>query len=103
MATEKDLAFIRFLVEGTKAQTIHWEPTAEPDQYLTSFKGKYSVTIDEARGAYWLTMLSQDNIQMLEIKHHEAPADLQELYLLAQREANNVDAAIDDIMGDIPF
>lgn len=113
MATEKDLALIDFLVEKTDSGEIRWEPTADTDQFTTSFKGKYNVTVDKGAGgdqvSYWVTLKDENGRELLVVYQWEHEL-IKNLFYLARRRSLNVDTAIDEIMGgsrkddeDIPF
>jgi hypothetical protein len=115
MATEKDLAFVEFIVKGTDAGKIQWEPTAQPDQFTAGFRGKYNVIVDrsatpEFGQAFWIAITDTDGREIVKLWGSEVPK-LPDLFRKAQRKAFNVDKAIDEIMGsepdikdeDIPF
>jgi len=103
MLTEKDSQFIQFILEQTQQGKIHWESTADPAQFVVSFKGKYKVTIDEGEDEhdgepfYFLTLFDDAERKLLVIYDGEASA-VKEIYNLAERNALNVDSVIDDIM-----
>jgi hypothetical protein len=101
MATEKDHALIAAILRGTKTGVISWEPTAEPDQFAATFKGKYIVTVDKGRNdSYWLKMTDKNEATMLKVTSEES-FDVRDVYLEAQRKSLNVDDAIDEIIKDI--
>ena len=103
MATNKDYELVRFLLSGTDSGSIKWEPTAEPEQYTTSFKGKYTVTVNKGEDEYWLSLNDENDRQLLNTTNDEDP-NVGLLYHRALRASLNVDAAIDEIIGDdIPF
>lgn len=116
MATEKDRNFVNFLMEQTHAGKVKWEPTASRDEYAAGVKGKYKVIITQMdlREGYdsveveKLILRDVDDRALIEITSREWNG-VSDLYELARRNALNVDAALDEIMGDatgdedIPF
>jgi hypothetical protein len=112
MATEKDLAFVKFLAQQTKSDKVSWEPTAEDQQFTASFKGKYNVIVDKSRrnleDFYWLELQDANGNELLVINSDETN-EIQGLFDTVQRKALNVDKALEEIMGaeikdeDIPF
>jgi hypothetical protein len=104
MATEKDQALVQFLLRGTQGGRVKWEPTAVQEQYATSFKGKYTVTVDrgEQRSGepyFFLTLKDSDDRQLLELNDSQC-RDVATLFFRAARASLNVDAAIDEIIGE---
>lgn len=104
MATEKDLRFVEFLFEQTQAGKLGWEVTANEDQFVVSVKGKYKVTVDREwnddgeRYVFVLTLFDVSNRELLRLyasDSHFVP----ELFLLAKRNALNIDSKLDEIMG----
>jgi hypothetical protein len=111
MATEKDNAFVRFLLEETKAGRIRWQPAAEPDRFVASFKGKYNVVVDKSQDPddqsfYFYVKLSDDADQELLMVYNSENILVRELFFIVRRISLNVDLAIDEIMksvkGDSP-
>jgi hypothetical protein len=104
MATEKDRAFVEFILEQTKAGKLKWEVTADESKFTVSFKGKYRVTVDryydEDHNTYrfWLTLFDASDRELLRVTAGDSPL-VTELFFLAQRNSLNVDSAIDEIMG----
>lgn len=101
MATEKDVALVNYLFEGSKDGNIKWEATASEGEFTTSFKGKYNVSLQYFRGAQQgfvlLSLTDAQGRSILTIDSDDIQA-ISGLYNLAQRAAYNVDAAIDEIM-----
>jgi hypothetical protein len=106
MATEKDRALVDFLIRETDGGQIQWEPTAYPDQFTTSFKGKYNVTINKSGTGedidYWVRLTDTQDREILQLWDVEVMRKLRDLFKKVQRAAFNVDSAIDDIMGTGP-
>ena len=117
MATEKDLQFVQFIFEQTQQDKIHWEATAETDEFVVTFKGKYKVFVDsdldrDGSRVYQLRLTDDSDRELLTVTSGESGGLVRELYRLAQRNSLNVDKAIDEIMAspdspikdeDIPF
>jgi hypothetical protein len=106
MATEKDLNFLHFIVASTDSGKIKWEPAAEPDRFVTSFRGKYNVIVDKTEQEdggtlFYLKLTDDADQELLTISHYES-SDVKQLFYLARRRSLNVDAAIDEIMGAEP-
>lgn len=107
MATQKDFQLVQYLLERTNSRAVSWEATAENDQYVASFKGKYNVLVDKGTrnnsNYYWLTLRDKDEREMLKL--YDSDVDLiRPLYEQAERNSLNVDEAIDEILDDdIPF
>jgi hypothetical protein len=105
MATEKDLKFVEFVLEQTKAGKIHWEVTADENKFVVSFKGKYKVTVDRYYDddddvyRFWMTLFDDSDRELLKIYAGDSPL-VSQLFFLAKRNALNIDTALDEIMGD---
>jgi hypothetical protein len=104
MATEKDFALVRFLLASTKDGRIKWEPTAKENQYASSFKGKYTVTVDKGRDRdgddlYWLSLIDSDGRELLSLYDAEVGGQISNLFYGAARASLDVDKAIDEIIG----
>lgn len=105
MPTESDKQLVSRLLQSTEAQQLDWEPTAMANRFVTSFGGKYTVTVDEEyvaeegrsvmvrvaslKGAEGETLLSVNSSQL------PAVADLHEA---ARRRAMRVDEAVADVL-----
>src|SRR5205814_9797624 len=100
MVSEKDIALIKFLLEGTSKGKINWQPAAVADRFTTSFKGKYSVTIDRTTDedsgnyGYWVNVINDADQELLSVTHRDDPS-VRELFEVVRRSSLNVDAAID--------
>ena len=111
MPTEKDLAFVKHVLAATENGKVQWEATAERDQFVASFKGKYKVLVDKHHASdpfeydYWLKLLDEEDRELLTITDTETVA-VRQIFTQAMRSTLNVDEALDEIMGegdDIPF
>jgi len=110
--TDKDKEFVQGLIENTKNGRVKWQPTATPGQLTVSFKGKYNVSIESARGLYSLVMsdLSDNEIFTLSAQQDYTPNSevlmrqqlLRELHEVATRTAFSVDSAMDEILSEFP-
>ena len=107
MPTTKDLELITFLINETRGHTIKWQPTAETDQFVVSFKGKYTAKIDRFTEQfenlnYRFRLLDQADRELLILEDSETDGRLKVLYNLAVRNSLDVDQAIDEIMSPDP-
>lgn len=111
MATEKDRNFVDFLVEATRSGKLKWEATADVNEFAAGVKGKYkAIVAQRTRSSGFetyvdeqLTLRNVDDRELIDINSNEYRS-VRDLYELARRNALNVDAALDEIMGDsIPF
>lgn len=111
MATEKDIDLINFLLAETEKGNIRWEATARLEQFTTSLKGKYNVTIDRRIAGTFGTPTASPNDSPYSLRLTDAEdreflalteddyARIKDLFDLARRRSLNVDAAIDEILG----
>jgi hypothetical protein len=107
MISAKDQDFIDRLIEATvPGGRIKWEPTATQNQYVSTFKGKWILYVDEyevkeGRGNYYtLKMTDLNDREMLNFTNGDY-SGVKGLYESARRAALRVDEAISDIMGEI--
>ena len=108
MATEKDIALVDFLLAETEKGDVKWEATARLEQFTTSLKGKYNVTIDRPFNPnpfanpndipYRLRLADAEDRELLVLTEGDH-ARISNLFDLARRTSLNVDAAIDEILG----
>jgi hypothetical protein len=105
MASEKDNAFVNFLYEATNTRKIQWEPAAEPDRFVASFKGKYTVIVDRSaaddNSTVYYMKLTDDADQELLLIYSAENRLVKDLFFLARRKSLNVDSAIDEIMKSV--
>jgi hypothetical protein len=106
MATEKDNQFVQYLLDATDTGKIKWEPAAEPDRFVSSFKGKYSIMVDKSEPRdeapfYYIKLTDEADQELLTVDAEENPR-VKALFYLARRRSLNVDSAIDEIMGSAP-
>lgn len=103
MPTEKDSQFVQFIYDQTRNGKLHWESTADATQFVIGFRGKYKVTVDKnvdedtENQYFYLTLRDDSERELLTIFSARLPI-VKDLYYLAERNALNVDAAIDEIM-----
>lgn len=111
MATEKDRNFVDFLLEATRSGKLKWEATASFDEFAAGVKGKYKVVVNQRNVSnnfdpdvvQQLILRNADDQELMDVSNKDFNS-VRELYELARRNALNVDAALDEIMGeDIPF
>lgn len=109
MATAKDIEFVDFIFQKTEDRKVNWEATANEDEFVASFKGKYKLLIQRIKGPmgndFRLTLVDDSERDLLVVPDDEYPR-VRVLYNLALRNSLQVDAAIDEIMesvDDIPF
>jgi hypothetical protein len=105
MPTDKDYQFLEFLIRQTVNRKLKWEATAEADQFITSFKGKYTAKVDKFKntGKYTIRLEDDNEQDLLVIDDEETQGgQVKELYDLALRNSLDVDRVIDEIMKDVP-
>lgn len=106
MATEKDIALVDFLLAETAKGDVKWEATAQLEQFTTSLKGKYNVTIDRPINRLnpftdptcRLRLADAGDRELLVLTERDH-SQISNLFDLARRTSLNVDAAIDEILG----
>jgi hypothetical protein len=104
--TKKDLDFFKYLVTNSRVHKIPWEPTAESDEFTSSFKGKYNVVVSRSTDEddhvrFKVVLKDNDDRELLSIHDWEMPGrEMVDLWVMAQRESMQVDQAIDEILGD---
>lgn len=103
--TERDHELVDKLIKSTDNGKIKWQATANNDQYAASFKGKWSVLVDEYKPQdepdFWtISIQDADGTEMLRMSDNDY-APVRHLYEAARRAALHVDEAIDDILKDL--
>jgi hypothetical protein len=74
MATEKDISLIEFLLTSTEKGTISWEPTAQDEQFTTTFRGKYKTLLDRFnRGTCAVSLYNEADENLLTVDDDEIP------------------------------
>jgi hypothetical protein len=106
MPSEKDLQLVAQLIEATNNGRISWEPTATPDEFTTSFRGKYSVIVANQGSLYTFRMLDDSGREMLKLEYNsEYYSDhlsaVERLFELARRTGLRVDQAVDEILHEL--
>ena len=106
--TEKDFELLSTLTKATEGGRVEWTPTATDNEFTSSFKGKFNVTIRKTDpGSFRFEMVDSLGRQLLLVYIDNHQSNWQEvekvsgLFEMAQRQALAVDAAIDEIIGEI--
>ena len=106
--TDKDHALISTLIKGTEIGRMEWTPTALENEFTASVKGKFNVTIHRLDpSSFHFQMVDQSGRELLGvyINQDSTPyydySHMESLFEIAQRQALAVDAAIDEIIGEI--
>lgn len=105
MPFQQDVELVAFLREGTEKGKIEWKPTANKDEYTASFRGKWSVTVNEVSSSLgdllWILRVADtDDREMLRLSSSEY-GPIEYLFDLARRAALKVDLAIADILDSL--
>ena len=94
----------------TVARQIIWEMGDEPDEYISTLKGKMSFTIRRIKDnyKYVLTMRNETGELVFKISHDNLPSSSSEallrLFKLAERIAKQIDEEVDkaiDLLDDL--
>jgi hypothetical protein len=94
----------------TVARQIIWEMGEEPDEYISTLKGKMSFTIRRIKDnyKYVLTMRNETGELVFKISHDNLPSSSSEallrLFKLAERIAKQIDEEVDkaiDLLDDL--
>ena len=101
---EKLTSLVDMLLEKTRKGKISWDATAGNDVFITLF-GRYGVSITYENAAYHL-MFVQDNGEAIDTKvEHSVDSTnhwkLEELFILAQRSANNAEEKLDGLLQEL--
>src|SRR5688500_6193962 len=114
MANEKQVRFIRRLIEKTNAGEVRWEPTGNDDVYQAAFPN-FGVRIEKLSDRwndstdYGVYVLNQEGTAVdemhdsnfIERDFGRSPfLTLQDLFQGAKRTALGADQALDAILGD---
>jgi hypothetical protein len=106
--SEKAKALIEELRQKTEAKKITWEPTANQDEFVATFRGKVTFTVSKYEDSqfvaesYKLVMRDTEGREMLSFTNRgvsEGP--LFELYEGAHDSALKVDETIDSILENL--
>jgi hypothetical protein len=107
---EKAKALVAELQQKTESKKIQWEPTANQDEFVATFRGKVTFTIykyEDPNGdgySYRLTMRDSEGREMLSFTGRAGWADnleLSRLYEEAHDSALKVDETIDSILDNL--
>ena len=111
MASQKDVMLLAQLIEATKQGRVSWQPTANFDEFTTSFRGRFSVVVSRSRDGFLLRMFDESDREMVRLDEDaywletllgaNERVELHELFELARRSALNVDQAIDDVLHEL--
>ena len=105
MPTESDKQLVSRLLQSTEAQELDWEPTAIANEFVTSFGGKYTVTVNHeyivAEGrptmASFASLKDAQGETLLSVNSFQIPA-VADLHEAARRRAMKVDQAVADVL-----
>jgi hypothetical protein len=99
MATEKDIEFVKFLLDSTLKGKIQWQPIAEEGQFTATLQQKYTAYITKRTdGLFMLVLADSAGQEFISVHHIEIP-QVAALYEYVRRQALNVDSVLDGIMG----
>jgi hypothetical protein len=109
MVQQKEIEFVKQLLEATQQGRLSWAPTARPDEFTTSFKQPISVIVGRvSEDHYTFRKLDDAEREMLKLEYKESSADfadpaevVMELFEAARRQALQVDEVIDDILEEL--
>jgi hypothetical protein len=113
MRDSKALGLFQEILKQTRAKSLGWQATAEPDKFVAPMLGKYTMTLlpytyqdswGEHKGAPSLILQDQHNNTIVEIDSSlegVTSQDLQELLVSARRVALNVDEKIDELLQEL--
>ena len=101
---EKQLVDQLFL--KTKDGSITWEPTAKPDEFITSFGGAVSFTIGFPRGEELPRVTMRDEagrlmLTITETTEDVSAPDLLDLHEAVRRAALKVDESLDKVLDNL--
>jgi hypothetical protein len=110
---EKAKALVAELQQKSEAKKIQWEPTANQDEFVATFRGQVTFTISKYEDpnyngdSYRLVMRDSEGREMLSFAHHsswsggEKFPQLLQLYQEAHDSALKVDETIDSILDNL--
>ena len=102
MILDKDHTLVDRLLQSTKRRKTEWFPTAETNEFTTSFSGKFGVVVGahDADGYAWLKITDPEGTVLHRLTT-EDNASIYKLFEFARRNALHVDEAIDSILGEL--
>ncbi len=122
MRDQKALNLFQQILRTTEDGKLSWQPTAEPDSYVTTLLGKLTVQVrpytstqpwGEPLGPPSMLVKDDNNNLLLEVNNSIEGIqddDLKALLVFARRSALDADKKIDELLGelrkldeDIPF
>jgi hypothetical protein len=95
--TQKDIEFVKFLFESTKAGKLQWQPTAKQNEFTATLQGKYRAFTSSIGSYPDLELLDDSDQTLLKLSTIEIE-EVGQLYEFVRRKALNVDSVLDDLM-----
>jgi hypothetical protein len=105
----KAKSLVAELQQKTEARKITWEPTAAPDEFVSTFRGKVTFTISKFEDpnyygdSFKLVMRDGEGREMLSFTNRTVGFELElyGLYEIAHDSALKVDETIDTILENL--
>lgn len=112
MPESKEKELVEQLKTRTLAHQLKWEPTAHNDEFVTTFRGKYSARVARLPNEFDdfdFTLILRDDLdrEMIALNsRRDLPGGLYrqemvDLFESARRSALNVEQSIDEILDDL--
>ena len=112
MEDRQALVLFQEVLNKTRNGKLHWEPTANESEYLTTIRGEYSLTLSKVPSEGTWSNEMQGITLSVRDRHFELLAitadldgvgwpGLNELYELARREALRVGARVERLLGEL--
>jgi hypothetical protein len=104
--SEKAKALVAELQQKTEARKITWEPTANQDEFVATFRGKVTFTVSKYEDpsffgdSYKLVMRDGEGREMLSVTNRNT-LGMESLYENAHDSALKVDETIDSILENL--
>lgn len=107
--TEKAKVLVAELLQKTNAKKIQWEPTANQDEFVATFRGQVTFTVSKYEDpsfygdSYKLVMRDREGREMSSFSNRiiGSEVDLYSLYEEAHDSALKVDETIDSILENL--
>jgi hypothetical protein len=102
MILDKDHKLVNGLLDSTKEGKTEWLPTANSNEFTTSFKGQFGVLVgaNDREEFAWIK-ITDSNGTVLHRLTTEDNQNIFQLFEFARRNALHVDQAIDSILGEL--
>jgi len=97
LVTSKDTEFVQFLLNATQTGKTRWEPTAQPDEFTTTFRGSYTVSVSKPGSSAQLVLADTSDQRLLVLTESDL-GDVAILYEYVRRTSLQVDYVIDQII-----